>query len=485
MPPNTDDLNHEPSFASLLNDYEPRADHHLQVGDKVQGKIIAVSHDTVFVDIGAKIDGILDKAELLDKQQDFPYQIGDDLSLYIIALGEQEIKLSQAISGVGGIHLLRDAYHKSIPVEGRIIETCKGGFQVEVLQRRAFCPISQVDIAYVENPEDYLGANHRFLVTTFDQGGRNIVLSRRALLDRELEKSRQQFLETLSVDDVLEGTVSKIAPYGAFVRLSAGLEGMVHASELSWSRNVVPQHIVQVGDALHVKVIGIETDPKSSRPKIALSVKQLSADPWIHIQTTFQEGQIVRGTVTQCAKFGAFVEISPGIEGLVHISEMSYLKRVLKPEDEVSPGDAINVLIKEIDPQKRRIALSLRDAEGDPWTEVGDKFSVGQAVRGTVEKVEKFGCFIRLAPGITGLLPKSKIRQSQHSVQLEKLKEGETLIVMVEALNTRERKITLTPGDSGDEMQWRKFAADNAQPAMSSFAEKLEHALASKKKASE
>jgi small subunit ribosomal protein S1 len=212
-----DDSNeHEESFASLLESYSPGLNGGIRVGDKIQGKIISIGRDAVFVDTSTKIDGVADKAELLDENGQLPYNEGDVIELFVVSLTDDEIKLSKAISGIGGLHLLREAHQKEVPIEGRILETCKGGFRVEVLQRKAFCPISQVDVEYVENPSEYVGATHRFLITQFEENGKNIVLSRRTLLARELEVTRKQFYETVSAGQVLDGTITRLMPFGAF-----------------------------------------------------------------------------------------------------------------------------------------------------------------------------------------------------------------------------------------------------------------------------
>ncbi|UCF85025.1 MAG: S1 RNA-binding domain-containing protein, partial [Desulfobacteraceae bacterium] len=185
---------------------------------------------------------------------------------------------------------------------------------------------------------------------------------------------------------------------------------------------------------------------------------------------------------TRCTNFGAFVEIAPGIEGLVHISEMSYKKRILKPEDEVKPGETVPIVVKEIDSVKRRISLSIRDAEGDPWMDVQDKYLVGQVVEGSIEKREKFGYFVVLQPGITGLLPKSEIKKSYQPALIEKLRQGDAITVIINEIKPDERKITLIPGDSRDEDDWRSFRK-STQKSLSSLGEKLEQALGSKKDA--
>ena len=213
--------------------------------------------------------------------------------------------------------------------------------------------------------------------------------------------------------------------------------------------------------------------------KIALSMKQATGDPWTSVQDKFRIGDKIRGKVTGCVKFGAFVEIAPGIEGLVHLSEMSYKKRVLKAEDIVASGETVEVMIKEIDVEKRRISLSMREAEGDPWINIQEKYRPGQSVKGTVEKKEKFGYFVVLEPGITGLLPKSKISTSHKPSSAEKLRQGDAVTVIVEEIQPDERKITLSPGDSMDEDDWRNFVKDGERP-IGSLGEKLQQALKSK-----
>jgi small subunit ribosomal protein S1 len=469
----------EESFAALLDAYSPAIAAEINIGDKIRGKIISIGKDSVFVDTGTKIDGVVDKTELLGKDHQLEFEEGDTLELYVVALTDEEIRLSKAVRGIGGEQMLKEAFEKAVPVEGKITETCKGGFRVDILQRKAFCPISQVDINFVENPSDFVGQNLNFLITTFEQNGKNIVVSRRALLAREQEESRQAFYATLKVDSVLDGRVTRIMPYGIFVQLADGVEGMVHVSELSWSKVAKPEEVVNIADTVRVKVIRIEPDKKPGMLKISLSMKQLSDDPWNKTKLQFQEGHKILGKVTRCANFGAFVEVAPGIEGLVHISEMSYTRRILKPEDIVSAGESVFVMVKEVDMEKRRLSLSIRDAEGDPWVDVADKYTIGQALEGVLEKKEKFGLFINLEPGITGLLPKSKLGGSRKSSELGKLKEGDSIPVIIEAINSGDRKITLAPGNLADEQDWQSFTGKSAA-SMGSLGEKLQQAMSRK-----
>ncbi len=470
----------EQSFAAMLESYSPAIETDINIGDKISGRVISIGKDTVFVDTGSKIDGVVDKAELIDKEQNLEIEEGDVLELYVVRLSDDEIRLSKAVSGIGGFQMLKEAYEKAVQVEGKITETCKGGFRVEILQRRAFCPISQVDLNYVEDASEFVGKTLNFIITTFEANGKNIVLSRRVLLEQEQEKSRKAFYETLSVDSLLEGQVTRVMPYGIFVKLSDGVEGMVHVSELGWSKAANPEEVAAVGDHVRVKVIGIEPDKKPGQLKISLSIKQLTEDPWNSVDQRFQVGAKIPGKVIRCANFGAFVEVAPGIEGLVHISEMSYTQRILKPEDVVSAGETVSVMIKDIDPEKRRLSLSIRDAAGDPWIGISEKYSIGQSLEGVLEKKEKFGFFINLEPGITGLLPKSNIGRSGSASELHKLKAGDPIPVVIEAINPAERKMTLAPANTKDEQNWQQFAGVTGS-SMGSLGEKLQQAMSRKK----
>ncbi len=469
----------EPSFADLLESYSDGMKDDLQVGDKITGKIISIGKDTVFVDTGTKIDGAAEKKELLDEDQEFPYNVGDALELYVVAMSEDEIRLSRALSGIGGYHMLRDAFDGAVPVEGKVTAQCKGGLNVEILKRRAFCPISQIDVKFVEDVEPYIGNTYSFLITRLEENAKNIVVSRRVLLAEAMQKERQAFYETLNPGDVHKGSVIKLMPYGAFVELSPGVEGMVHISEVRWSRVENLGEVLAVHDSVNVRVLSIKDGKKPGIKKIELSIKQVQDDPWESVQDKYSQGDIVQGTVVRCMKFGAFIELEPGVEGLVHISEMSYTQRIHKPEDVVRVGETLTVLVKNVDPAQRRIALSIKDIEGDPWAQVHENFRIGQKVEGSLEKKETFGCFINLKPGITGLLPKSRISTSGSDAIIDKLKEGQRLWVIIESINPTERKISLAPADGAVEENWQKFSDDDAS-ALGDLGEKLKQALKNK-----
>jgi small subunit ribosomal protein S1 len=469
----------EESFAELFESYSAGMKDDIQVGDKIHGKIVSITDKAVFVDTGTKADGVVEIDELRDDQGQVPYALGDALDLFVVAVNESEIRLSKAIAGAGGLSMLKEAFENAIPVEGKVVQTIKGGFQVEVLKRRAFCPISQIDTQYVENGEAYVGRTYQFRIIKLAEGGRNIVLSRRDLLEAELQKVRQAFMQELAVDQVYTGRVTRLMPFGAFVELVPGLEGMVHISELSWSRVEKPEEVVSPGDRIEVKVLRIE--PGQKQIKISLSAKQVGGDPWERAAQEIQAGQKLVGKVIRCAPFGAFVELRPGIDGLVHVSEMSYTKRVLHPQDVVQPGQTVAVMVKAVDAVKRRISLSLRDAEGDPWLDVTDRFTVGQKVTGTVEKREKFGLFVTLAPGIVGLLPKSVLKESADAARFETCKPGDSVEVAIAAIKVDERKISLGPAEGQETDSWRRYAPkpdeEKGGGALGSLGEMLNEAL--------
>lgn len=483
MPDDTSDTRdtEEKSFAEIMESYGSGRDESIRLGEKIRGKILSIGKDGVFVDTGTKIDGVVEKGELVDENGVLPYNVGDIVELYVVSSRSDEIKLSKAASKSGGLHALRSAYENSVPVEGKVQGQVKGGFHVEVMKRRAFCPAGQMDLRFVADPEEHIGKTYLFRITQFEENGKNIVVSRRELLKEEQAKARQEFLKELKVGSELDGRITRVMPYGAFVEIFPGLEGMVHLSELSWSRVAKPEELVRRDEVIRVKVLGIGQEGAEDRIRISLSAKQVTRDPWEDLETRLHVGDRLKGKVTRCAKFGAFVEIAPGVEGLVHLSEMSYKKRVVKPEDIVTPGDIVEVMIKDLEPSKRRISLSIREAEGDPWSEVAERFHVGQTLDGTVEKKERFGFFISLAPGITGLLPKSRLAESGAPGLSERIREGDTIRVVIEVIQPEERKMTLGLAKTGDEEEnWHRFTGTGAKRGFGSLAEKLQLALKTK-----
>jgi small subunit ribosomal protein S1 len=266
------------SFADMLaQQEEEQAGVRLEPGQRVKVSVVAVTSDTVFVSTGSKVDGIVDKAELA---QDGVSEIavGDKLELYVVLVSPHEVRLSKVVRGAGNLSVLEDAKDSGLPVEGKVTASVKGGFSVDIMRRRAFCPTSQMDLRPVENPEDYVGKTFSFVITKLEQSGRNIVLSRRMLLEAAQAENLQIFLDSVKEGDVLEGKVARLAPFGAFVELAPGVDGLVHVSELSWSKAQKPDEILSVGDAVRAKLIGVSKEEKGVRN--SLSIRQVSEDPW-------------------------------------------------------------------------------------------------------------------------------------------------------------------------------------------------------------
>jgi small subunit ribosomal protein S1 len=453
----------EMSFEQLFESYDAKMSKELNQGDKVEGQIISIGSKSVYIDTGTKSDGVVDKTELLDEEGQFTYSVGDTVTLYVVSLSESEIILSKAISGAGQVDMLSDAARARTPVEGKVIAVIKGGFHVDIMGKRAFCPVSQMDVRYVETPEDYVGQAFSFIITRFESSGKNIVVSRRDLLEEEMRETQRAFFAEIKEGDTLQGTVTKLMSYGAFIELTPGVEGMAHISELSWSRVETAGEVVAPGDVVTVRVLKIEKGKESGTPKISLSLKQISDNPWDSVDTVFHTGDQVSGKVVRLTNFGAFVEIAPGVDGLVHISEMSHTRRVLRPEDVVEVGEQIQVAIKSIDMDAKRISLSMKDAAGDPWTGVSVRYPVNCVVEGKLEKRETFGLFICLEPGVTGLFPSSNIRNAANASDYDALKPGASVKVMVQQIDEENRRMTLTSPEQKESDNWKQFADTKPQ----------------------
>lgn len=475
----------EISFAEMLAEHEREEAPHarLSPGQRVSVRVVAITGDTIFVSTGSKVDGIVDREEL-EVDGELSVQVGGMLDLYVVTVSPQEVKLSKILRGAGSLSALEEAKEAGLPVEGRVTGQVKGGYAVDVMKRRAFCPASQIDLRQPEDAEAPVGKVYPFLITRLEKGGRNIVVSRRTLLEREQAENREALLAEVHEGDVREGVVSRLAPFGAFVELAPGVEGLAHLSELSWTRVGQADEAVSVGDMVRVKILGISRDEKGSR--ISLSLKQVTDDPWKNVATRLAPGDVVTGKVVRNAAFGSFVEVLPGVDGLVHLSELSFEKRVNKPDEVVVPGDVVSVKIKEVDAEKRRISLSLRDAAGNPWDTVTETLPLDADVTGTVEKRAPFGLFVTLSPGITGLMPSGIIQASPSRKVLERLSPGEAVGVRVKSIDVANRRISLVPaGEDGAgepyEKDWKHHAPRPAPaPAMGSLGLALQAAMKKK-----
>lgn len=364
-------------FASILADFESgqtRSGTDPEPGQKVQGKILSIGEETAFVDLGAKSDGVVALAELTDDDGELTVEVGDTLEALVAGRDESSGCLVLRVRpgagsglGAGGSEVAQEeiaqAHAHAIPVEATVTGVVKGGVEVTVSGLKAFCPISQLDLTYVEDAESYVGRRLSFLVRRFEPAGRggrpNVVLSRRDLLEEEQRARRQEVLANLAEGAVVRGTVTSVTSYGAFVDLG-GVEGLLHVSEMSHGRVEEPTDLVATGDVLEVKVLSIEERKEGMR--ISLSRRALERDPWEEVQARFPAGETYPGRVVRLETYGAFVELAPGLEGLVHVSELSSERRVDHPRDVVELGQDIEVRVLGVDPVRRRISLSLAAA---------------------------------------------------------------------------------------------------------------------------
>ena len=348
-------------FAQMFEDSMTGVTRNLQVGDKIRGEILTIGKEELFVSTGSMDDGMVMKSDLLDANDEFLHKVGDFLDLFVVQIKNGQVVLSPKPTAKNMAEDLEDAHDMMLPVEGKVIEVCNGGFRVQLMGKMAFCPISQMDSRRIEDSASFIGKKFDFLITQFSEKGRNIVVSRRRLLDELKGQTTATFQEDHKAGDVLKGVITRVEKFGAFVEVGPGLEGLCHVSELAWSRVENPMDVVQVGQEANVKILKIEEG--AQRLQISLSIKQAESEPWSKFPAHLFEGEIVPGRVTRLMKFGAFVEVAPGIEGLVPLSEMSHTKRVLRADEVVKEGERIEVLIKEIQPTDRRMTLSIKDAD--------------------------------------------------------------------------------------------------------------------------
>ncbi len=391
----------EQSFAALLAESEAGEPQRQRIaaGEAINGRVIAVGDSAAFVEIGGKVEAVIDLAEFRDPGSgELRIQVGDRIEATVIddGGGSGTVVLKRAF-GRGG-HVsgeIEQALAHGIGIEGLVSGENKGGFDVQIGAARAFCPGSQMDRR--RGPaEQYVGQRLLFRVTKIENGGRNIVVSRRQLLEEESAAQAAATLERLAVGAVTSGTVTSVRDFGAFVDLG-GIEGMVHVSELAHGRVEHPSQVLQPGQEVEVKVVRMDEDPKSGRPRIALSMRALAADPWSSAAERFPVGSTASGTVRRLEGFGAFVELAPGLEGLVHVSKMALDRRVAHPRQVVNVGDPVQVTVTAVDPGQRRMSLSMveqarRERDGGEATQRVEE----QAAVAQVNRAKSLGTFADL-----------------------------------------------------------------------------------------
>jgi small subunit ribosomal protein S1 len=383
-------------FAQVLAEYEqaaPAQRENPAPGSKVSGRILSIGEESVFIDLGAKSEGMIPAAELRDAEGNLTVNVGDTIEATVTGTDPETgaLTLRRKAGGKGGgkkaaeVHPeIRQAYDNNLPLEGLVTGLNKGGAEVQVFGMRAFCPLSQLDLRYVPDPQQYVGQRLTFKVNRLEEGNRggrgpNIVLSRRAYLEEEQQRQATETRERLQIGAILTGRVTSLTTYGAFIDLG-GIEGMLHVSEIGYARTSHPQDVFSIGQEVEVQVIKIEKGKDEKRPeRISLSRRALERDPWRDVADRFPEGTVLTGRVMRLESFGAFVEIAPGIEGLVHISEMGAGKRLNHSREAVQLGQDVQVKVLGVDINRRRISLSIAAAQGGGGGDQGgrDDYSRG------------------------------------------------------------------------------------------------------------
>lgn len=357
----------EEDFGALLDEYEqrvpvPRRKDKIQVGARVRGQVVSVGREAVFVSLGAKAEGVLDIAQVTDADGKVTVAQGDTLEALVAEMrGDTPVLRVSMGRGADGRAELEQAHEHQIPVEGLVTAVNKGGVEVQVAGVRGFCPMSQLANRFVEDPSVFVGQRLQFRITRYEsgRGAPNIVLSRRALLEEEAAAQAAETRTRLHEGAVMRGTVTSIKPYGAFIDLG-GIDGMLPVSELSFARVESPGEVLSEGQTLDVQVLRIEKTGDPKRPeKISLSLKALAEDPWDEVERRFTAGARVHGKVVRLQNFGAFIELLPGVEGLVHISELGAGRRIQHPREVVRLGDEVEVEVLAVDRERRRISLSM------------------------------------------------------------------------------------------------------------------------------
>lgn len=400
----------DPAFAELLEQSLEKV-RTFRPGDRLRGVVQRIDDSFAYLDYGGPREAVIAAPELRDGDGNLTIGVGERIDVTVGEVRDQLV-VHRLVRKTRDRSVLKQAFASGAAVEAKITGINKGGFEVQVAGFRAFCPISQIDRLYCTDQQAYIGQTLPFRIIEYKEGGRRVVVSRRVLLEEDRRREAAETRARLAVGDELEGTVVRIQPFGAFVDIG-GLDGLVHVSELRHGRVTNPAQVVRVGQKLRVKVIGIENLGVEKGERISLSARALEADPWLQVGEDLRTGASVEGKVLRLMNYGAFVEVLPGVEGLLHLSEMGGDKRLHHPREAVTEGSMIEVRVLEFDRERRRLSLSTRSAdaprpEADGREARGRELVAGMQVEGAVSSVKPYGVFVRIrepVSGIDGLLP--------------------------------------------------------------------------------
>lgn len=406
--PSTDD------FAKMLeSDGASMPGRTPKTGEKVKCRVVGMNDDKVFVSFGGKSEGSLSRAEFdnSSEEEGAPVPLpaeGDEIEAWVLSSKGGEVVLSTKLTRRDQSRAaIEDAHTAGVPVEGRVGKLIKGGFEVRVSGLRGFCPLSQIDLRWPKEPEEHVGKIYSFKVVEYKDKGRNIILSRRALLEADRVTRREELKKKILVGNLVTGRVRNVQPFGAFVELG-GVDGLIPVSEMAWERVANAAEVLSEGQEVTAKVIGIDWD----KERISLSLRSLAADPWLAAAANFKEGDRVKGKVVRLADFGAFVALEPGVDGMIHVSALGTANRVKHPREALTVGDEVEAEVLSIDAEKKRISLSMdyKRTEG-----LGDLPRVGEVLTVIVEKIADFGIFVKLDGGHQGVIPNAELNIKKNS----------------------------------------------------------------------
>ncbi len=412
----------------------------IQEGSIVKGTIVAIRPDSVVVDIGYKSEGFIPIEEFSEEERS-ALKEGDEIEVFLSRLDSDGlVSLSvEKAKRLKTLHLIQEAEKNNQPIEAKVVEHIKGGYRVDIQGVRAFMPGSQADIKPLKNPEEILGQNVLVKVLKYNNKLTNVIVSRREVIQEERERLKRKTLEVLKPGARMKGVVKNITDYGVFIDLG-GIDGLLHISDISWGRIKHPSDVFRLGQ--EVEVLVLEFDAENE--KVTLGYKQKRQDPWLTVQDRYPVGKIVSGKVVSLTDYGAFVELEEGVEGLIHVSEMDWSRRKKHPSYYVEIGDYVDAKVLEVDSQKKRISLGLKQLKPKPWDVIAKKYKVGDRVTGRVRSITEFGAFVELPEGVDALLHISDISWTRHIKHpSEVLRKGEKIEAVVLSLEPEKEKMSL------------------------------------------
>jgi len=428
-------------FEATIN--EPNSTETGAEGQIVSGLVVQLTHDAVVVDIGGKSEGVISKSQFLDAHGQLRVARGDLVDVFVesrenddglISLSKEKADKMKVWDEISG------ACERDEIIEGTISQRVKGGLSVTIRGGvKAFLPGSQVDLRPVRNLDKLIGQTYEFKVIKFNKKRGNIVLSRRVLLEKERDAMKQKTLETLHEGMVCEGTIKNLTEYGAFVDLG-GIDGLLHITDMSWGRVNHPSEVFKVGDSVTVKVLKYNAETE----RVSLGMKQTQEDPWNHVQEAYPLGKKVSGKVMSITDYGAFVELEPGVEGLIHVSEMSWTKKVKHPSKVLEVGNDVECQVLEVDSRAKRISLGLKQLEPDPWALFTDKYKPGDRVSGKVRSLTDYGVFVGIEDGVDGMVHKTDLSWTLKVGNPSDLyQKGDDVEAIILSINHDEKKVSL------------------------------------------